>query len=164
MLQSLSGDKDGSALVEGAVLVPLLFVLLFGVYEFSWFFYQQHLVSTGVRDAARYLARVIDSCNAFSPAWAIEQVYAKNLATTGSINGGPERVRGWTAAMVTPRCTAIDNPIGADGLSIYRGSYVINVVTVSTRFTESSLGFLGFLHLPALVISVSHSERAIGPG
>ena len=57
MLQSLSGDKDGSALVEGAVLVPLLFVLLFGVYEFSWFFYQQHLVSTGVRDAARYLAR-----------------------------------------------------------------------------------------------------------
>ena len=72
MLQSLLGDKDGSALVEGAVLVPLLFVLLFGVYEFSWFFYQQHLVSTGIRDAARYLARVIDSCNAFSPAWAVK--------------------------------------------------------------------------------------------
>src|ERR1700716_1410993 len=127
--RSLSDDMGGSALVEGAVLVPLLFLLLFGVYEFSWFFYQQHLVSTGVRDAARYLARVVNSCNALSPAWVIDQAHAKNLATTGSINGGPERVRGWTAAMVTPRCTAIDNPIGADGLSVYRGGDVIHVVT-----------------------------------
>src|SRR5712671_7618297 len=164
MLRSLQEDEDGSALVEGAVLVPLLFVLVFGVYEFSWFFYQQHIVSSGVRDAARYLARVVNSCSTVSPVWAIEQAYAKNLATTGSINGGPERVRGWSAAMVTPRCTAIDNPIGANGLSVYRGGDVIHVVTVSTRFTGSSLGFLGFLHLPALVISVSHSERAIGPG
>jgi hypothetical protein len=164
LLRFLRHDQDGSALVEGAVVVPLLFLLLFGVYEFSWFFYQQHLVSTGIRDAARYLARVVNSCNAFSPAWEIEQTYAKNLATTGSINGGAERVRGWNAAMVTPRCTAIDNPIGADGLGIYRGGNAIHVVTVSTRFTEPSLGFLGFLRLPPLVISVSHSERAIGPG
>ena len=122
------------------------------------------MVSTGIRDATRYLARVIDSCNAFSPAWAVKQAFAKNLAITGSIDGGPERVKGWNAAMVTPRCTTIDNPIGADGLSNYRGSQVIHVVTVSTRFTESSLGFLGLLHLPPLIISVSHSERAIGPG
>ena len=163
-LQSLARDVEGSSLVEGAVLLPLLFVLLFGVYEFSWFFYQQHLVSIGVRDAARYLARVVDSCSALSTDWAVEQAYAKNLATTGSINGGPERVKGWTAAMVVPRCVAIDNPIGPDGLSRYRGPDVIHVVTVSTRFTEPSLGFLGFLHLPPLVISISHSERAIGPG
>ena len=164
ILRSLRGDTDGSALVEGAVLIPLLFVLLFGVYEFSWFFYQQHLVSIGIRDAARYLARVGNTCDAFSPGWLIEQTYAKNLATTGSINGGPERVRGWSAAMVTPRCHAVENPIGASGLRVYRGDNLIHVVTVSTRFTERSLGFLGFLGLLPPVISVSHSERAIGPG
>jgi len=160
----LRDDEHGSALVEGAVLVPLLFVLLFGVYEFSWFFYQQHVVSIGIRDAARYLARIDHSCNALSSAWSSEETYARNLATTGSINGGPERIRGWTSEMVVSRCTAINNPIGANGLGIYRGGSTIHVVTVSTRFTEPGLGFLALLRLPPPIISVSHSERVIGPG
>ena len=50
-------DDAGSALLEGAIVVPFLFTLVLGTLEFSYFFYQQHLVSTGVRDAARYLAR-----------------------------------------------------------------------------------------------------------
>jgi Flp pilus assembly protein TadG len=157
-------DSEGSALVEGAILVPVLFVLLFGVYEFSWFFYQQHLVSVGLRDAARYLARASSPCEPASPIWAAEEANAKNLAATGSINGGAVRVKGWTAGMVTPLCTQIDNPVGADGLSTYRGADVIYVVTVSTRFTDPSLGFFGFLGLRPPVISVSHSERVIGPG
>jgi len=163
-MTELRDDEHGSALVEGAVLVPLLFALLFGVYEFSWFFYQQHVVSTGVRDAARYLARVVNSCNAFSPAWASEEAYARNLATTGSITGGTARLRGWTAEMVTSHCTAIENPIGAGGLGLYRGGSTIHVVTVSTRFAEPALGFLALLRLPPPIISISHSERVIGPG
>jgi Flp pilus assembly protein TadG len=59
-MRAFCGDTRGSALLEGTVLTPFLCVLLFGVYEFSNFFYQQHLVSTGVRDAARYLARAAD--------------------------------------------------------------------------------------------------------
>jgi hypothetical protein len=149
---------DGSALVEGAVLLPLLFVLLFGVYEFSWYFDQQHLVSTGLRDAARYLARVNSPCDANSPVWPIEEAYAKNLATTGSIAGGAARVKGWTAGMVALRCTAIDNP-GA-----YRGGEVIHVITASSRFSDPSLGFFALLRLPPPAISAAHSERAIGPG
>ena len=157
-------DTDGTALVEGAILLPVLFVLLFGVYEFSWFFYQQHLASIGVRDAARYLARVHRPCDPASRAWAVEQAYAGNLATTGSINGGLPRVKGWTARMVTSRCTPIANPLEVDGLNAYRGLGAIHVVTVSTRFVDPSLGFFGILGLRPPVISVSHSERAIGPG
>ena len=160
----LGRDIDGSALVEGAVLVPVLVVLLFGVYEFSWFFYQQHLASIGVRDAARYLARVNRPCDPASGAWAVEQAYAGNLATTGSISGGPARVKGWTAQMVTSRCTPIANPLELDGLNAYRGLGAIYVVTVSTRFVDPSLGFFGLLGLRPPVISVSHSERAVGPG
>jgi Flp pilus assembly protein TadG len=44
-------------LLEGTIVVPVLFALVLGTLAFSYFFYQQHLVSTGVRDAARYLAR-----------------------------------------------------------------------------------------------------------
>ncbi len=161
---SLWWNDDGSALVEGALLMPLLSVLLFGVYEFSWYFYQQHLVSVGLRDAARHVARSASACDPSSPSWVVVEAYAKNLATTGSINGGTARVKGWTAAMVTCRCRPIDNRIGTDGLSPYRGSEVIHVITVSTRFTDPSLGFFGILGLQPPTISVSHSERVIGPG
>jgi Flp pilus assembly protein TadG len=163
-LRSLWWSSDGSALVEGALLLPMLCALLFGVYEFSWYFYQQHLVSTGLRDAARYLARSVSPCDTTSPSWAANEAHAKNLATTGSINGGTARVRGWTAAMVTSRCRQIDNQTAANGLRPYRGPGVIHAVTVSTRFTDPSLGFFGLLGLRPPTIAVSHSERVIGPG
>jgi hypothetical protein len=157
-------DEDGSALIEGAIAIPVLCVLLFGIYEFSWFFYQQHLISTGLRDAARYAARLPAACNSSSPDWLVVQALAKNLATTGSIQGGVARVTGWTSAAVRLDCSGIENPIEAGGLSGYRGGPVIYVMTASTRFRESTLGLFGFLGLPAPTISVSHSERVIGPG
>src|SRR5205807_7724653 len=98
VLQFLAADDEGSALVEGAIMVPVLCVLLFGIYEFSWFFYQQHLISTGLRDAARYVARLPTACDPISPDWPIARELAANLATTGSINGGAARVKGWTGA------------------------------------------------------------------
>jgi Flp pilus assembly protein TadG len=164
MLKRLTQNDDGSALIEGAIVVPVLCILLFGVYEFSWFFYQQHLVSTGLRDAARYLARLPAPCNPASFTWYIDQASAKNLATTGSINGGAARVKGWTSTNVRLTCTPIDNPITATGLSAFRGGPVIYVVTASTRFADPTLGFFGLLGLTPPAISVSHSERVIGPG
>jgi len=163
-VQSLWQDNGGSALVEGAIVLPVLFVIMFGVYEFSWFFYQQHLISTGLRDAARYLTRASNPCDAASVNWPVEEEYAKLLATTGFINGGAVRVKGWMPTMVTIMCTPIDNPVGPNGLSAYRGGPILYIVTASTKFTDPSLGFFGLLGLQPPVISVSHSERVIGPG
>jgi Flp pilus assembly protein TadG len=162
--QSLATDDEGSALVEGAIIVPVLCVLLFGIYEFSWFFYQQHLISTGLRDAARYVARLPAACDPISPDWPIAQALASNLATTGSVNGGAARVKGWTRASVGLDCRSIENPTGPGGLRAYRGGSVVYVVTASTRFREPTLGLFEFLALPSPTISVSHSERVIGPG
>jgi hypothetical protein len=164
LTSSLAKNDDGTALIEGAIVVPVLCILLFGVYEFSWFFYQQHLISTGLRDAARFQARLSSPCDPLSFKWELNQVSAKNLATTGSIDGGDARVKGWTAASVRLNCQFIDNPIGANGLSSFRGGPVLYVVTASTRFTDPTLGFFGFLSLKTPTISVSHSERVIGPG
>src|SRR2546428_3890360 len=91
MKQSLRQNDDGSALVEGAIVVPVLFALVFGVFEFSWLFYQQHLISTGIRDAARYIAR------SASPTDPTIQMDARNLAATGTFAGGVARGRGWSA-------------------------------------------------------------------
>ena len=57
ILRSLWRNDEGSALIEGAIIVPVLLVLVLGVFEFSWLIYQQHLISTGINDAARYIAR-----------------------------------------------------------------------------------------------------------
>jgi Flp pilus assembly protein TadG len=160
----LHRDETASALVEGAVLLPLLIVLFLGIFEFSWFFYQQHLVSTGIRDAARYLARVPDPCATAAPAWTAAEASARNLAATGSIYGGPPRVNGWTPAMVTASCMPVANATALDGLPSYRGGPTIFVVTISTRFRDPSLGFFSLLGLDAPAISASHAERVIGPG
>jgi Flp pilus assembly protein TadG len=142
-------NDDGSALVEATLVVPVLMVLALGVYEFSWYFYQQQLISTGLRDAARYVSRSADpgdaTCN--PSIWPA----AQNLATTAQIaSGGVARVGGWTAGMVTITC---EQPVAG-----------INVVNVSTNFAEPSLGFFGFLGLAAPSISVFHRERTIGQG
>jgi hypothetical protein len=153
-------NNEGSALVEGAVVVPLLIIFLSGVFEYSWLFYQQHLISIGLRDAVAYLARLPDPCNPASRTWLAAQEYARKLATRGSTEGVAPRVRGWTAEMVKPHCTKVDNPVGANGLRKYRGSSVY-VVTMSTEFNYQPLGFFDLLRLRPPVISVSHSERAI---
>jgi Flp pilus assembly protein TadG len=164
MQRRLARDQDGSAFLEGAIIVPVLLVFVLGVYEFSWFFYQQHLVSTGLRDAARYLARMSTTCAAATPGWTIAVANAGRLATTGSLVGDAQRVKGWTNATMKFDCRGTIYAVGPTGTSTYRGGSEIYVITVSTRFVDPSLGFLGFLGLRAPIISLAHSERMIGPG
>jgi Flp pilus assembly protein TadG len=152
LLRQIWRNNDGSALIEGALVIPVLFALSFGVYEFSWYFYQQQLIQTGVRDAARYMARSVDptvanfNCNTSVASFTTA---AQNLATRGTIDAtGALRVNGWTT--VTFACSQ-------PATNIY-------AVTANTNFAEPSLGFLGFLRLPPLTIAVAHQERIIGPG
>jgi Flp pilus assembly protein TadG len=158
ILQSLWRDSEGSALVEGALVVPILCTLVFGVFEFSWLFYQQHLISTGIRDAARYIARTANPNN------VTIQTGAKNLATTGAIDGKTARVRGWWERDVNITYASVNNSVGVNGLTLFRGGAVIQSVTVSTTFTVPSLGFFGLLGLKPPAFTVSHQERVIGPG
>jgi len=156
--QSLWRDTEGSALMEGTILLPLLLSLVLGVLEFSWLFHQQHLISTGIHDAARYLAR------STNPNHMTIQDNAKTLATTGSIDGKAPRVRGWTMRDIKITLASTENPVGAGGLTRFRGSPLIQSVTVSTSFTVPSLGFFAALGFKPPALSVSHQERVIGPG
>ena len=158
ILQSLWRNSEGSALIEGAIIVPVLSVIVLGVFEFSWLIDQQHLISTGIDDAARYIAR---SAN---PNDLTIQKNAKNLATTGAIDGDTARVKGWTTRDVKITYASVNNSVGTNGLTPFRGGAVIQSVTVSTTFSVPSLGFFGFLGLKPPALTVSHQERVIGPG
>jgi hypothetical protein len=148
--QTLFGDERGSSLVETAVVVPFLLVLGLGVSEFGNVLYNHHLVDTGVRDAARYLARFRQP--------ETRETEAKQLAVTGSTTGGTKRVAWWDSDDVSISYKAIANPTGA-----YRGPDPIRVVQVETNVTYGGVGFLGFLGLgDSLTFSIAHEERVIG--
>jgi Flp pilus assembly protein TadG len=171
-VRSLWRNRDGSALIEASILTPMLFSLVLGVYEFSWYFYQQQLVEVGVRDAARYLARVpisntttnpcsLSDVNGSGTSFASYVANAQNIAATGqTASGGTARVKGWTAADVSIPC-----PLSSSRTGTYAdGATTMWIVSVSTDFADPSLGLFGFLGLKKPKISASHQERFIGPG
>jgi len=151
-------DNEGSALIETALILPVLIIFIFGVLEFSWLIYQRHMISTGISDAARYIAR------STTPNDPTVKQDAKYLATTGAVDGTVLRVRGWKADDVDVSYSFISNPAGNDGLTGLRGGPAIETVTVSTTFTVPSLGFFDILGLSPPTFRVLHQERVIGSG
>lgn len=155
-------DDEGSVLVEATILMPFLVTLIFGLFEFSWYFHKQQLVESGVRDAARYLARVApddgtDPCTLTTP--VDFKARAKNIAVNGAATGGTARVPGWATGSVTISCTTVSNSSGA-----YQGYSTLYIITATTNFADPALGYFGMLGLTTPNLSASHAERSIGPG
>ena len=142
---------SGAALVESAIILPVFLTLVGGVYEFGFYLYQEQLVTSGVRDAAHYLALTAD------PTSTANQADAKMIAVSGLSIGGSSRVRGWEPSDVSVSVDSIDN-----SSATYSGGAVIQVVTVSTSFVERPLGFLGLLGLKPPTITAYHQERCVG--
>ena len=165
---SLWRDEDGSALVEATIVMPLLIGFFLGAFEFSWFLYNQQLVVSGLRDAARYMTRIELTDGNRNPCAQKDQngvLYtddAANIATTAqSSAGGPARVSGWSRADVTISCVAsaaLEDGDYADG------STSMTIIDVATRFADPSLGLFSSLGLKPPMLSFSHQERFIGPG
>jgi len=156
-------DERGSVLLEAAIVLPVLFALIFGVLEFSYFFYQQHLMSTGVRDAARYLARVVD------PTSAAAQAAAQNLAASGTIaTVSTRRVKGFDPGEVAVSFRFVDNSIGGDGNRPYRlGPEAglpnsLRIVRVTGSFTWAPVGFWSYFGFGTKTVTVTHEQRFIG--
>ena len=62
----LMRDEQGGPLAEFALVLPLLLLLVFGTMEFANVLYQQHIITKGAQEAARFAARspalVTSSC------------------------------------------------------------------------------------------------------
>lgn len=153
-------QEKGVALVEMAVVMPFVFILSLGIFEFGNVLYQHHLIATGIRDAGRWLARY--PVEAGGPESGEAQ--AKQIALTGEIVGGTKRVSWWNVADITINIVPISNPIDpGTGERTYRGEDPIKIIRVSTTGSYSGLGFLDFLGIgPELVFSLSHEERYMG--
>ena len=47
-------DQKGAAVVEFAIVLPLLLVILFGIIEFGLLMYNKHIITNASREGARY--------------------------------------------------------------------------------------------------------------
>ena len=149
-------DDRGASLVEMTLVTPFLVFLGLGISEFGQAFYHQHLITTGLHDASRYLARFDDPLS--------READAKDIAVTGSIGGTDKRVSWWNTGNITVTIQNIANPIDSTtGLRLYRGTDPLKVVRVATSVDHPGLGFLSAIGISSpLTISVYHEERVIG--
>ena len=100
--RSESRSDRGAALVEFAILTPLLLLLLLGIIEFGWFMSQNNDVRHGAREAAR-LAAVDADTSANMATVACDAMPLTSGATVAFSNPGnpPGRAQVQVQANVT---------------------------------------------------------------
>lgn len=151
-LKRFRRSEQGAAIIEMGIAAPFLVVLGLGTFELGNSYYHYHLISTGLHDAARYLARVDD----FEASASIAN--AKQLALYGQFGSTVKRVSWWRAEDISVTPVTFANASGT-----YRGGDPIKVVRVSTNVTHPGLGFFSAIGIgQAFRINIFHEERHIG--
>jgi Flp pilus assembly pilin Flp len=149
-------NERGAALVEMAIITPLVLSLAAGVFEFSNILHTKLLIESGVEDGARYIAR----CS--GPDETTCNTRGANLAANGSVTGGTARVPNWLPADVTVAYTLVP-ALDGDGVRLYRSDASdVRIVQVSTSYDYTGTGLWDILGLGAMQLTVAHQERVMG--
>lgn len=142
-LRNFLSDEQGVAMTEAIIVVPFLTFLAISVLEFGSVLWQREQIETGLRDAARYMARCrhsVDTC----------QNVARNLAYYGSSSVTTRlRVRDWNAD---------NSPITFNESA--SGSSTIISATTTHRFPGSPL--FSALGIGNISVTANHNQRKIG--
>ncbi len=148
-------DANGTAAMEAAIAAPVVLILMVGAIEYGNLLYNANLIQTGLRDAARYLARVDDPMQ--------REQEAKRLAVTGTISGSaPARVAWWQEGHITISRRSLTNTSDAEGRRPLRGGDEVYVVRVATEVDYRGFGTLSALGRDALRLAFAHEERVVG--
>ncbi len=144
----LPRDARGNAVVELALVLPLLLLLLAGMTEIGRAYYQANAVEKGLRAGALFAGR-----NDF-PLTAQVRTMVTNLVKTGTLDGsGPFLVSGWAA--VTAGLIIDDTltfPIDATTtIPVVR-------VTATVPFDPLMPGMLALVGLGDVAIQLSHEQ------
>lgn len=157
LLSRFGRSRKGAALVEFALLGPVLIILMCGLAEFSNAMRQYHIMEKSVRDAARYLTRVpMTGCTINAAAITA----AQNLALTGrTASGGTYVLPAWTDP-TTVTVTVAD--CVSNTTQAYRGHDQMPVIEVTAGAPYEDLGLLGVLGFDEIQLEVRHQQLWIG--
>ncbi|MEE9139688.1 MAG: TadE/TadG family type IV pilus assembly protein [Alphaproteobacteria bacterium] len=144
----------GAVAVEFAICVWLLILLMVGAMEFGRAFYHHRIATNGIRDAARYLARVED------PADADSQTSAQCLALTGSLDCSKDFLLSYWTDLATVQFPpkSVDNAAGT-----FRGGATIPIIRATAAVAYTPPGsFLGLFGVNGITFQLAHEQRYIG--
>jgi Flp pilus assembly protein TadG len=162
--QGFALDRTAAAGAEFALVLPFLALILFGAIEFGLMFRNHNIVAKGVRDAARYLARVpANACSGGTWTSPLGAAVAntQNLATTGVISGGTALVPNFGAGDVAVTRSCIATPAGLAG--IYGTGTTVKLAVVTATVTHNFiLGGYVIPGVPSLQYVVAHRQPHIG--
>ena len=157
--KSFGINQSGAAAAEMALILPLALALLFTTFEGAYYMICEHQVIKGVRNAARYAAR-LDLSNFTCPGGTFNGNTAtvQNLTRTGALTGGTAMVQGWVNSNVTIAVTCAS---GQGGIYAATGGNAPQV-RISTRLVyPSMMSSLGFTNA-TLYIGAEAQSPVIG--
>lgn len=159
--------QRGAAMVEFAMVLPILIMLLFGITELGRALYQQSNLYKAVTSGARYMARTnatLDETNcSITDDWADDTDDAVNLIIYGNIAGTgtpllPHLDSNTKAKItITPRSETLTMGDGEDK--------IICIITVSAEVDFAGLFgdiAIPFTNIGAFKIRAETEERYIG--
>jgi Flp pilus assembly protein TadG len=152
----IAGKQGGAAMVEFAVILPLVILLLFGFTEFGRMLYQQNVLTKALASGSRFVSRSPEALTidcAPGPNWAGVTTQASDLVVFSQT--GEPRLPGLNdAGAVTFSSTA--QAIGGGTACVIKGA-------ARTEFT----GVFGerlvpFMSAGSIVLSALDEERYVG--
>lgn len=163
---ALFADRDGSAAVEMALVLPFLLVLMCGAVEAGNYFLSEHAVDKAVRDAARYAARLpmTDYTGCSVPSAGAAEQQTQRVARFGDPDGtGNARLVGWTADSMTTVTIACDTDtthsyVNSGLYTDFPNGGEVPVVTVSATVPYKT--FFGVLGLGAASLNLNAQSQA----
>jgi Flp pilus assembly protein TadG len=133
------GGDGGAALVEFAIIVPVLFVLIFGIIEFGWAFFQQLDVRHGAREGARLAAVNYKTTASPTPADQVTQIVNETCSRMDSGDSVTVEVTRSGAAVGDELTLTIEKPL--DQLTGFLAPFLNSVdlhSTVNSRLEQNA--------------------------
>jgi len=123
--------RRGAAAVEFGLILPVLLVIIFGIFDFAWVFHQHGIVTRALRDGCRAGAVVPITGNPVTTATAAIEA---ELASAGFACGGTcsptvtvEAVTG--SSLEVLECTLAVPVLALSGLTVGTGSLTLTTAT-----------------------------------
>ena len=160
-------NEQGAAATEFALILPLMLILVFSIYEAGRVYQAYNIVQSSARDAARYGARLGITCSGSTATFddSASNSAVQNLARTGTIDGSADPLLpGWTNnATVTVSLGCVSKTSGSTTFGgRYEGETAIPTVTVTAAAPYGMLfgGLFGDLAIDAVTVSNAQAWTA----
>lgn len=163
-MNSNKRKMSGVAMVEFAIVAPLLILLLLGIIELGHAFYQHNTLTKSVAVGARYMARGYGNLSSGcvkQGSWNSAEAVAKNLIIYGEVTAGTEGLL--PNLNDSGKTTITIDPVGSSAPCVVN----VNVTTdyspiFGYLFDGINLPFIGDIQFLDFDLVAASQERYIG--